>query len=154
MFKKKEAQPLVRVNPDPAIGLTDSELEERKKRKLENVAKNKSSKSVLRIIFDNVFTFFNLIWIIIFIALVSVEAYSDLVFMLVVVLNTLIAIIQEIKAKYTVEKLSLVSSPKLAVIRNGKRVYLHTNHLYPDDIIELTVGNQIPADCCLWHGGA
>ena len=74
MFKKKEAQPLVRVNPDPAIGLTDSELEERKKRKLENVAKNKSSKSVLRIIFDNVFTFFNLIWIIIFIALVSVEA--------------------------------------------------------------------------------
>ncbi len=154
MFKKKEAQPLVRVNPDPAIGLTDSELEERKKRKLENVAKNKSSKSVLRIIFDNVFTFFNLIWIIIFIALVSVEAYSDLVFMLVVVLNTLIAIIQEIKAKYTVEKLSLVSSPKLAVIRNGKRVYLHTNHLYPDDIIELTVGNQIPADCIVVSGTA
>ena len=103
MFKKKEIVPLERVCPDIKIGLSENELEERKKRKLVNVAKNKSSKSVLRILFENIFTYFNLIWAIIFVALMCVEAYSDLIFMIPVVLNTLIAIIQEIKAKYTVE---------------------------------------------------
>lgn len=154
MFKKKEIVPLERVCPNPSYGLTEIEIEERKKRKLVNVAKNKGSKSVLRILFENIFTYFNLIWVIIFIALLCVEAYSDLVFMVTVVLNTLIAIIQEIKAKYTVEKLSLVSSPKLTVIRAGKRILLHASHLYPDDIIELSVGNQIPADCIVVSGEA
>lgn len=154
MFKKKEIVPLERFCPDINIGLSENELEERKKRKLVNVAKNKSSKSVLRILFENIFTYFNLIWAIIFVALMCVEAYSDLIFMIPVVLNTLIAIIQEIKAKYTVEKLSLVSSPKLTAIRDGKRVLLHASHLYPDDIIELTVGNQIPADCIIVSGEA
>ena len=154
MFKKKEIVPLERVCPDIKIGLSENELEERKKRKLVNVAKNKSSKSVLRILVENIFTYFNLIWAIIFVALMCVEAYSDLIFMIPVVLNTLIAIIQEIKAKYTVEKLSLVSSPKLTAIRDGKRVLLHASHLYPDDIIELTVGNQIPADCIIVSGEA
>lgn len=154
MFKKKEIVPLERFCPDINIGLSENELEERKKRKLVNVAKNKSSKSVLRILVENIFTYFNLIWTIIFVALMCVEAYSDLIFMIPVVLNTLIAIIQEIKAKYTVEKLSLVSSPKLTAIRDGKRVLLHASHLYPDDIIELTVGNQIPADCIIVSGEA
>ena len=154
MFKKKEIVPLERVCPDINMGLSENELEERKKRKLVNVAKNKSSKSVLRILVENIFTYFNLIWAIIFVALMCVEAYSDLIFMIPVVLNTLIAIIQEIKAKYTVEKLSLVSSPKLTAIRDGKRVLLHASHLYPDDIIELTVGNQIPADCIIVSGEA
>ena len=154
MFKKKEIVPLERFCPDINIGLSENELEERKKRKLVNVAKNKSSKSVLRILVENIFTYFNLIWAIIFVALMCVEAYSDLIFMIPVVLNTLIAIIQEIKAKYTVEKLSLVSSPKLTAIRDGKRVLLHASHLYPDDIIELTVGNQIPADCIIVSGEA
>ena len=154
MFKKKEIVPLKRVCPDINMGLSENELEERKKRKLVNVAKNKSSKSVLRILVENIFTYFNLIWAIIFVALMCVEAYSDLIFMIPVVLNTLIAIIQEIKAKYTVEKLSLVSSPKLTAIRDGKRVLLHASHLYPDDIIELTVGNQIPADCIIVSGEA
>ncbi len=154
MFRKKEIVPLERICPNPAVGLTNEQVEERKKRKLVNVAKSKASKSVLRILFENIFTYFNLIWTIIFIALIAVEAYSDLVFMVTVVLNTLIAIIQEIKAKYTVEKLSLVSSPKLNVIRNGEKILVHANHLYLDDIIELSVGNQIPADCVIVSGEA
>ena len=154
MFKKKEITPIKRVCPEYNVGLNDIELEERKKRKLFNVAKNKSSKSVLRILFENTFTFFNLIWAIIFVALVLVEAYSDLVFIIVVILNTLIAIIQEIKAKYTVEKLSLVSSPKIKVIRSGKTVQVQASKLVLDDIIELSVGNQIPADCIIVSGEA
>lgn len=154
MFKRKELSPLTRVNADPNTGLTNEEVKERKDRKLVNIAKNKGSKSVLRIIAENVFTFFNFIWIAIFIALCAVEAYSDLLFIVVIVLNTLIAIIQEIKAKYTVEKLSLVSSPKLTVIRNGQTIQVSASELVLDDIVELSVGNQIPADLVVVSGEA
>ena len=89
MFKKKELEPIVRVEPKYNKGLTSEQVEDRKKRKLINVAKNKKSKSAFRIVFENVFTFFNLIWVLIFVALVSVGAFSDLLFMVIVFLNTM-----------------------------------------------------------------
>ena len=154
MKKNKEIQPLSRVEPDKDFGLNEAELKERTERKLFNVSKNKSSKSIFKIIFENLFTYFNLIWAVIFVALIVVEAYSNLLFIIVIILNTLIAIIQEIKAKRTVEKLSLVSSPKITVIRNGKEFNIPANQLVLDDIIKLSMGNQIPADCIVVDGEA
>lgn len=151
---KKYDGPVVRYEPALEYGLNTSQVEERIKFKLTNVSKNKNSKSYFRIFFDNIFTFFNLIWLIIFVALVAVRAYSDLLFAVVIVANTLIAIVQEIKAKITVEKLSLVTSPRINVIRNGQKDIVLSSKLVLDDIIELSTGNQIPADCVVLAGEA
>ncbi|MEG1499615.1 MAG: HAD-IC family P-type ATPase, partial [Clostridia bacterium] len=76
----------------------------------------------------------------------------DMLFIVVIVLNTLIAIIQECKAKHTVSKLALVSSPKVKVVRNGEELLVKSTELVLDDIIEISIGNQIPADLIMLSG--
>ena len=85
-----------------------------------NISKEKTGKSYLKIIADNVFTFFNLIWAIITVVLILCKSYENLTFLVVVVLNTLIAVVQEIKAKSTVERLSVTTDPRASVIRDGE----------------------------------
>ena len=94
----------------------------RYKEKLTNETKQKTSKPFVKILIDNVLTYFNLMYLLIFIAFMYVGRFTDLLFVVVVVVNTLISIIQETKAKITVEKLRLISSPKVKVIRNGKLI--------------------------------
>lgn len=142
----------VRYNPPIDYGLTTSQLNERKKNKLINKDKSKSSKSYFGIFIKNTFTYFNLIWAIIIFAYIYVGSYNNLLFTVVIFLNTAIAIIQECKAKHTVDKLSLVTAPKVNVIRNGQTFKINSSALYLDDIITLDVGNQIPADCILIDG--
>ena len=109
----KKQQEITRYNPSVTQGLTNTQYEERVKEKLFNKTKQSTGKSYLSIICGNIFTFFNLIWLIIFSALVAVQSYSDLLFIVVIFLNTLISIIQECKAKMVVQKLSLVTTPKV-----------------------------------------
>ena len=94
----KKQQEITRYNPSVTQGLTNTQYEERVKEKLFNKTKQSTGKSYLSIICGNIFTFFNLIWLIIFSALVAVQSYSDLLFIVVIFLNTLISIIQECKA--------------------------------------------------------
>ncbi len=133
-------------------GLSSTQVALRTKQKLINQTKQKASKSIIRIFFDNVFTYFNLIYAIILVAFLFIKSYNNLLFIVVVVSNTVIAVIQEIKAKLTVEKLKLVSTPKVKVLRNGKMTNIFANKLVLDDVIKLTVGNQIPSDCVLVEG--
>lgn len=151
-MKKKKKLDMSRYYPDINIGLTKEQVENRKLAGLVNNTKQNSGKSYFRIFFENICTFFNLIWALVFVALISVKAYSDLAFIIVILLNTTIAIVQEIKAKITVEKLSYVTAPKLTVIRDGKKEQLISTKLCLDDIVELAIGNQIPADCVLQEG--
>lgn len=141
-----------RFNPALDQGLTNQQVLERQKANLVNYTKQKSSKPFVKILFDNLFTYFNLIYLIIFIALISVKSYNDMMFVVVVSANVLIAIVQETRAKATVEKLRLVTVPKAQAIRNGKRISLMANKLVLDDIIVLSVGSQIPADCIVMDG--
>lgn len=153
MKKKKNIEKeIIRYSPEIETGLNSKQVIERKKEDLTNKTKTKTSKSYLRIILDNTFTYFNLIWVIIIFAYLYVDSYSNLLFMVVIFLNTFIAIIQECKAKHTVEKLSLITAPKSEVVRDGVVEKLATEHLVLDDIIVLSVGNQIPADCILVSG--
>lgn len=158
-FKKKQEidedkveKQVVRYNPDINSGLSDEQIAERTSSMLLNTSKTKVSKSYLSIFVKNICTFFNLIWVVIAVALLVVGSYSDLIFVFVVVANTAIAIIQEIRAKITVEKLSIVSTPHVKTLRNGEIVEVPSEKLALDDIIILTNGNQIPTDCVIVEG--
>ena len=151
-MKKNKNIEVIRYSPDVNVGLTKSQVQERISNKLINNTKQNSGKSYLRILIDNVCTFFNLIWVIVFVALVAVGAFSDLLFIIVIILNTSLAILQEIKAKRTVEKLSYVTTPKIKTIRDGEIERIPATKLCLDDIIKLTTGNQIPTDCILIDG--
>ncbi len=151
-MKLKKDFDIVRYNPTVDDGLSTEQLKERQEHKLFNKVKQKTGKSYFRIFFDNIFTFFNLIWILIFIALVAVESYNDLLFIVVIFFNTLISIIQECKAKSAVDKLSLLTMPKVIVKRQGKDIEIGADKLVLDDVIKLEIGNSIPADCVILSG--
>lgn len=151
-MKKNKNVEIIRYNPEINVGLTKKQIEERIEMGLTNKTKQSSGKSLFKIFFDNIFTFFNLIWVVVFVALVAVGAYSDLLFIIVIICNTALAIIQEIKAKVTVEKLSYVTVPKINAIRDGENVKVAASKLCLDDIIKLSAGNQIPTDCVLVDG--
>lgn len=153
-MKRKNTQPveIKRYNPEINEGLSNAQVQERVENNLVNNTKIRSSKSFLKICLDNIFTFVNLILVCLAVALIAVQSYNDLLFMIVVVLNTLIAIVQEVRSKVTVEKLSLVTIPKVKVIRNCGEVEIQTNSLVLDDIVKLQIGNQIPTDCIVLDG--
>lgn len=153
--KKKVQQieiPVVRYQTDKEHGLSEEQINERIEHKLINDTKIKTSNSILSIICKNTFTFFNCIWLVIAVALMCVNAWGDMLFLFVVIANTAISIIQEIKAKKTVEKLSMVTAPQIKVIRMGLMQEIKGDDLLLDDIMILENGNQIPADCIIVDG--
>ena len=151
-MKKKEQPELIRYYKDAELGLDDDIVKDRVDRALTNKVSSKSTKSYAAILITNIFTFYNLLWILILIAVVLVGAFDSLLFMVVIVCNTGIAILQEIKAKIVVEKLSLVSEPRITVIRNGTEIKLQSEKLVLDDVMKLTSGNQVPADAIILSG--
>lgn len=155
LFVKKKnviQKPIVRYNPTINQGLSDDEVKSRQQDKLTNHTKVKASKTYLSIFVKNIFTFFNMLWLLIAIALLCVGSYSDLLFLFVIVANTAIAIIQEIRAKIAVEKLSMITLPQIKTLRNGKTILISADKLVLDDIIILESGNQIPTDCIILDG--
>lgn len=160
MSKKKKAKieemeakrVIERYFPNTKDGLNETQIAERQVSGLVNNTKITNSRSYLSIITKNLFTFFNLLWAIIAIALICVGSYGDLIFVFVIIANTAIAIIQEIRAKITVEKLSIVTTPHIKTIRNGKTIEIPSDQLVLDDIIILSNGSQIPADCVIMEG--
>ncbi|MBQ3953820.1 MAG: cation-translocating P-type ATPase, partial [Ruminococcus sp.] len=133
-------------------GLTSQEVQERKEKGLINTASTVKTKSVKRIFYDNICTVFNIINVILFIALLCVGSYKNLLFMLVIAANTIIGIVQELRSKKSVDTLTILTESKLDVLRDGKTVQLYKEELVLDDIIVLTRGNQVPADCILIRG--
>lgn len=153
-MKKKNIEnfELIRYQTTKSKGLDDEQIEERKSHGLVNDTKVKSSRSYLSIVIRNLCTFFNFLWLILAVALIWVGAYSDLTFLVVIVINTGVSIFQEIKAKKTVEKLSIMTAPKVTAIRNGKKCEITSDAILLDEIIYLENGNQIPADCIVIDG--
>lgn len=151
--KKQEPQkPVERFDPSIETGLNEEQVKSRINDKLTNHTKVKTSKTYLSIFVKNIFTFLNMLWLLIAIALLCVGSYTDLLFMFVIVANTAIAIIQEIRAKIAVEKLSMVTRPQIKTLRGGKIEIINSDNLVLDDIIILGSGNQIPTDCIILDG--
>ena len=133
-------------------GLTSEQVEQRIKEGKVNTASTVKTKSIKRIFIDNICTVFNAINIILFILLLFTGAYRNMLFIGVVVFNTVIGIVQEIRSKKSVDNLTILTESKLNVIRDGKTVQLSKDELVLDDIIMLSRGNQVPADCELVQG--
>lgn len=142
-----------RIKADPRIGLTQEQVERQIELNLVNYNADVPTKSIKRIIFDNTVTLFNVINIILGVAVFLVGSYKNMLFLGVMFCNIAIGIFQEIRAKRTIDKLSIISSIKVKVIRDGKVQEIGVNDIVLDDILELSNGNQIPSDCILISGG-
>jgi cation-transporting ATPase E len=134
------------------LGLTEKEVLERKEKGQVNILEEKNVKSNWEIISGNVLTLFNLYNFLIAIALTIVGAYSNLAFMLIIILNVCIGTFQEIHAKNMVAKLSVLTVSKVDVIRNGKEININVDEIVLDDITILNMGNQICSDSVVLDG--
>lgn len=150
--KKDKAIEIERYNPQVKTGLNYDQVLKRQEEKLVNVVESKNTKTYRAIIFGNLFSFFNLLCLLVAVALISVGAWGDCLFMFIVLANTLIGMIQEIKAKKTIEKISLVSSPTALVIRDKMESKIPVSELVLDDIMILQTGKQICADSIVLEG--
>lgn len=133
-------------------GLTQAEVNLRIQNGQVNYAVDDQSKTTAQIIRENVFTYFNLIFAILATLLVLVGAWNDLTFLPVIILNTIIGIIQELRAKKVLSKLNVMNATEITALRNGQKEKIPIGQLVKDDIILLQTGDQIPADARVVSG--
>lgn len=151
-IKKQEEIVVERYNPDAHTGLNSDEVEQRRLAGLSNVSDKGSTKTIGGIIFSNVFTFFNLLIFAITGWLLSIQQFSQIAAVFIVMINTIIGIIQEINAKKMIDKLSLLSAPTALVIRDGYEQEISITDVVIDEIIKLTSGKQIIVDAVVREG--
>ena len=152
MMKEKSEKTLERYNPDYKTGLNYEQVNKRKQENLVNIDTTVKTKSIRSIIVSNFFTLFNIMNFILALLIFLVGAYKNLLFIIIVVLNTLISTIQEIYSKKTIDKLSFLAQTKTKVIREGKHEEVSNYELVLDDVIVLNAGNQIPTDSMILEG--
>lgn len=135
-------------------GLSAAEVSNREKQGLVNYDSDVKTKSIKRILAENIFSLFNIVNFILASAVIMVGSYKNVLFMGIIICNTLIGIIQAVRSKLTVDKLSIMVSNTVTAIRDKKEQELHINQIVLDDIILLKRGNQIPSDSILLEGNA
>ncbi len=135
-------------------GLTAEEVRIRRREGKVNTAKTTVAKPIPRILYDNICTFFNLFNLIIALALIAVGSYHNLMFLGVAIVNTLAGIIQELRAKATLEKLSLLAAAKAKVIRDGEEREIPVSELVLDDCVRYSLGDQVAVDTLVTEGEA
>ncbi len=141
--------------PDLDEGLSSEQVKTRFEQFLFNNVEKKYSKSYLSIFVSNLVTIFNILAVVVAIALIySGAGISQFAFALMFTLNAMVAIIQEIVAKRKIDKLTIATSPTACVIRNGKKITIPAKEIVVDDVILLEAGQQIPVDCVTADGNA
>ncbi len=133
-------------------GLTTEEVESRKRKNLINYDTTVPTKSVKQIICSNIFTLFNFLNFALAFALLCVGSIKNLMFLGVVFCNIVISIIQELNAKRTIDKLSVIAATKSKVVRNGKIEEIANHEIVMDDVLYLSLGNQIVTDSVILYG--
>ena len=133
-------------------GLTKEQVESRIQQGKVNHAFHKNTNTIGRIILTNTLTVFNLVNLILALMIISVSAYKNLLFILVAIANTLISIINGIRAKRTIDKMRLRSEQQPTVVREGKTIQIHPEELVQDDLMILSLGDQVIADAKVEEG--
>lgn len=150
---QKEETEIVRFLPDKNFGLTEAQVASRNEQGLKNSAPKKFSKTYGSIFFGNIFTFFNFLCVFAAVALALAHApISQFTFVLIFSCNIVVAIVQEIRAKVKIDKLSILSAPTAKVLRGGKKKEIPVDEIVLDDVLFLSSGQQIPADCVMLDG--
>ena len=143
---------MIRYNPKIEEGLSDKEVAKRYETGDVNYNTGVKTKTIGQIIFSNLFTLFNILNLSLGICVFLVRSYKNLLFLGVVTCNTLISIIQEIKNKKAIDKLSIINSPVANVVRNSKEIQISVEEVVLDDIIKYKRGNQVIADSIILEG--
>lgn len=141
-----------RITPELSQGLSGKQAAQKAAAGQSNVSPAPMTKSIRQIIGDNLFTSFNAFIVAIAACIAMVGAYQNLLFLVIIVTNTLIGIVQEIRSKRTIEKLSVLSAPKARVLRDGVFSSIDVEQLVLDDVMELSLGHQVCADCIVRDG--
>lgn len=135
-------------------GLSQSEVQERVQAGKQNDYEENIAKTNKEIIIDNVFTLFNLLNLLIALCLAFVGAFSNMFFLAIIFINVMIGIIQEIRAKNLVAKLSIVAKEQVSVLRDGQEIPIDATELVMDDLVILHAGQQVPSDMEVVSGKA
>lgn len=133
-------------------GLTNEQVQERIEEGKVNLNENPNTRTYKQIIRENTLTFFNFLNLVLMVMVLMVGSYKNSMFVGIVLINTVIGIIQEIRAKKTIDKLAILTESKTVVLREGKKWSISTEKLVLDDLIYLKTGEQIPADCRILEG--
>ena len=131
---------------DPNIGLTSAEVEERRAEGRTNAAPPSPVRSLGEIVRANVFTPVNAIMLSLFVLILVARSPRDALFVGVVLSNSIIGIVQEVRAKRALEKLAILNAPKAAVVRDGETREIAAEEIVADDIIDISSGSQIVVD--------
>lgn len=145
-------KPIERVSVPYMEGLNDIQVQERVEKGWINYVVESPEKTNKQIVKDNIFTYFNLIFFVLSILLIIAGSYRSLTFLPIIIANTLIGIIQEIRAKNVLSKMNMLHTPYANVVRNGQRIKIPTEELVIDDIVVFSAGNQICADAEVIYG--
>jgi len=135
-----------------STGLSEGQVRERYRRGLVNNPVEAPTKTVKQIVLENIFTFFNMLFIALAVLLILVGSFDELVFLLVIFFNTIIGIVQELISKKKLDSLAIMAQSKAAVIRDGKGYIIPTNDVVKDDVVVFKSGNQIYADAVILRG--
>lgn len=141
-----------RFNKDITIGLTSKEVNYQIEHNNINIDTTIPTKSVSTIILSNIFTLFNILNLCLGFIVFLTGSYKNLLFLGTVLTNTIISIVQELRAKKEVDTLSLMCTPKVNVIRDSKEIEIGVNDIVLDDIIKYKIGNQIVVDSIVLDG--
>lgn len=133
-------------------GLTTQDVNIRIQKGQVNTDTQIKTKTVGQIILGHTFTLFNFVNVFLAVSIFLVHSYKNMLFIFVALSNLFLGVVQEIRAKRIIDKLSLLSHPKAKVIRNGKMQEIDLEEIVLDDIIFLQNGNQVPADCVVCQG--
>ena len=147
---------LKRFNPSASTGLSSEEVSYMESHKKFNIASNPTNKSYSKIILGNIFTGFNILMFVIaaiLLLIVGPKVITNLMFLIIIVGNIIIGTIQECKSKHTIEKLKLLSDNKVVVRRSGEDIAISAQQIVLDDVLVLSPGDQIPADCIILEEG-
>ena len=133
-------------------GLTDEQVNERIAEGKVNADENPNTRTYKQIIRENTLTFFNFLNLVLLVLVLLVGSYKNAFFVCIIVINTLIGIAQEIRAKKTIDKLAILTARKSVVIREGQKWTVPTEELVLDDVVCLKNGDQVPADARVLEG--
>ena len=133
-------------------GLTNEQVQERIAEGKVNFNENPNTRTYKQIVKENTLTFFNFLNAVLLVLVLFVGSYKNSMFVGIIIINTVIGIIQEIRAKKTIDKLAILTESKAVVLRDGKKWSISTEKLVLDDLIYLKIGEQIPADCRIIEG--
>lgn len=133
-------------------GLTNEQVQERIAEGKVNFNENPNTRTYKQIVKENTLTFFNFLNAVLLVLVLFVGSYKNSMFVGIIIINTVIGIIQEVRAKKTIDKLAILTESKAVVLRDGKKWSISTEKLVLDDLIYLKTGEQIPADCRIIEG--